>query len=113
MIRRRRTTNIQSSIFISGLSGLGVPSIYGDQVHEINPVPLARDLEIVEYRQKLAGLIKPHVKDAEFVGLPVMPSTGPGWRPTPCCAPWTPAGTRRLKTFLPPALFWPIRTGPA
>jgi len=52
-----------------GLKSLSIPSIYGDQVNEINPVPLARDLEIAEYRQKLAGLIKPHVKDAEFVGL--------------------------------------------
>jgi glycerol-3-phosphate dehydrogenase subunit B len=55
-----------------GLKALSIPSIYGDQVHEINPVPLARDLEIAEYRQKLAGLIKPHVKDVEFVGLPAV-----------------------------------------
>jgi len=55
-----------------GLRTLSIPSIYGDQVHEINPVPLARDLEIAEYRQKLAGLIKPHVKEVEFVGLPAV-----------------------------------------
>ena len=55
-----------------GLKALSIPSIYGDQVHEINPVPLAQDLEIAEYRQKLAGLIKPHVKDVEFVGLPAV-----------------------------------------
>jgi glycerol-3-phosphate dehydrogenase subunit B len=55
-----------------GLKTLSIPSIYGDQVHEINPVPLAQDLEIAEYRQKLAGLIKPHVKDVEFVGLPAV-----------------------------------------
>ena len=55
-----------------GLKALSIPSIYGDQVHEINPVPLARDLEIAEYRQKLAGRIKPHVKDIEFVGLPAV-----------------------------------------
>ena len=55
-----------------GLKTLSIPSIYGDQVHEINPVPLARDLEMAEYRQKLAGLIKPHVKDVEFVGLPAI-----------------------------------------
>ena len=55
-----------------GLKTLSLPSIYGDQVHEINPVPLARDLEIAEYRQKLAGLIKPHVKDVEYVGLPAV-----------------------------------------
>jgi glycerol-3-phosphate dehydrogenase subunit B len=55
-----------------GLKALSVPSIYGDQVHEINPVPLARDLEIARYRQKLAGLIKSHVKDVEFVGLPAV-----------------------------------------
>ena len=55
-----------------GLRTLSIPSIYGDQVHEINPVPLARDLEIGEYRRKLAGLIKPHVKNVEFVGLPAV-----------------------------------------
>jgi glycerol-3-phosphate dehydrogenase subunit B len=55
-----------------GLKTLSIPSIYGDQVHEINPVPLAQDLEIAEYRQKLAGLIKPHAKDVEFVGLPAV-----------------------------------------
>jgi len=55
-----------------GLKTLSIPSIYGDQVHEINPVPLARDLEMAEYRQKLAGLIKPHVMDVEYVGLPAV-----------------------------------------
>jgi glycerol-3-phosphate dehydrogenase subunit B len=55
-----------------GLKTLSISSIYGDQVHEINPVPLAQNLEIAEYRQKLAGLIKPHVKDVEFVGLPAV-----------------------------------------
>ena len=55
-----------------GLKTLSIPSIYGEQVHEINPIPLAQDLEIAEYRQKLAGLIKPHVKDVEFVGLPAV-----------------------------------------
>ena len=55
-----------------GLKTVSIPSIYGDQIHEINPVPLARDLEIAEYRQKLAGRIKPHVKDVEFVGLPAV-----------------------------------------
>ena len=54
------------------LKTLSIPSIYGDQVHEINPVPLAQDLEIAEYRQKLAGRIKTHVKDIEFVGLPAV-----------------------------------------
>jgi len=55
-----------------GLRTLCIPSIYGDQVHEINPVPLARDLEIAEYRQKLADSIKPHVKNVELVGLPAV-----------------------------------------
>ncbi len=55
-----------------GLKPLSIPSIYGDQVHEINPVPLARDLESAEYRQKLAELIKPHVGDVEYVGLPAV-----------------------------------------
>jgi len=55
-----------------GLRALSVPSIYGEQVHEINPIPLAQDLEMTEYRQKLAGLIKPHVKYAEVVGLPAV-----------------------------------------
>ena len=54
------------------LKALSIPSLYGDQVHEINPVPLARDLEMAEYRQKLAELIKPHLKDVEFVGLPAV-----------------------------------------
>ena len=51
----------------SELKSLSIPSIYGDQVHEINPVPLARDLEIAEYRRKLVELIKPHVNDVEYV----------------------------------------------
>jgi len=55
-----------------GLKTLSVPSIYGDQVHEINPVPLAQDLEIAEYRQKLAELIRPHAQDVEFIGLPAV-----------------------------------------
>jgi len=55
-----------------GLKALSIPSIYGDQIQEINPVPLARDMEIAEYRQKLAGLIKPHIKNIEFVGLPAV-----------------------------------------
>jgi glycerol-3-phosphate dehydrogenase subunit B len=55
-----------------GLRTLSIPSIYGEQVHEINPIPLARDLEVAQYRQKLAELIKPHVKDAQFVGLPAV-----------------------------------------
>ena len=55
-----------------GLKTLSIPSIYGDQVQEINPVPLAQDLEIAEYRQKLAGIIKSHVKEVEFVGLPAV-----------------------------------------
>jgi glycerol-3-phosphate dehydrogenase subunit B len=55
-----------------GLKALSIPSIYGDQIHEINPVPLANDLEIGEHRQKLAELIKPHVKDVEFIGLPAI-----------------------------------------
>ena len=55
-----------------GLKTLSIPSIYGDQAHEINPVPLANDLEISQYRQKLAELIKPHAKDVEFIGLPAV-----------------------------------------
>jgi glycerol-3-phosphate dehydrogenase subunit B len=55
-----------------GLKALSIPSIYSEQAHEINPVPLARDLEIAEHRQRLAELIKPHVKDVEFVGLPAV-----------------------------------------
>jgi glycerol-3-phosphate dehydrogenase subunit B len=56
----------------SGLKALSIPSIYSEQVHEINPIPLANDLEIAEHRQRLAGLIRPHVKDVEFVGLPAV-----------------------------------------
>jgi glycerol-3-phosphate dehydrogenase subunit B len=55
-----------------GLKTLSIPSIYSDQVHEINPVPLAHDLEIAEHRQRFAELIKPHVRDVEFVGLPAV-----------------------------------------
>jgi len=55
-----------------GLRALSIPSIYGEQDHEINPIPLAQDLEIAEYRQKLAGLIKPHMEDVEYVGLPAV-----------------------------------------
>ena len=55
-----------------GLKTLSVPSIYGDQVHEINPVPLAQDLEIAEFRQKLAELIRPHAQDVDFIGLPAV-----------------------------------------
>jgi len=55
-----------------GLKTLSIPSVYGELTHEINPVPLAHDLEIAEYRQKLAELIRPHVKDVEFVGLPAI-----------------------------------------
>jgi glycerol-3-phosphate dehydrogenase subunit B len=56
----------------SGLRALSIPSIYSELAHEINPLPLAQDLEIAEYRQKLADLIRPHVKDAEFIGLPAV-----------------------------------------
>jgi len=55
-----------------GLKALSLPSIYGEQAHEINPVPLANDLEIAQYRHKLAELIKPHAKDVEFIGLPAV-----------------------------------------
>ena len=55
-----------------GLKTLSIPSIYSEQAHEINPVPLAHDLEIAEYRQKLAELIKPHAKDVDFIGLPAV-----------------------------------------
>jgi glycerol-3-phosphate dehydrogenase subunit B len=55
-----------------GLNILSIPSIYGGQTHEINPLPLAHDLETAEYRRKLAGSIRPHIGDAEFVGLPAI-----------------------------------------
>jgi glycerol-3-phosphate dehydrogenase subunit B len=55
-----------------GLKTLSIPSIYSDQAHEINPIPLAHDLEIAQHRQKFADLIRPHVKDVEFVGLPAV-----------------------------------------
>jgi glycerol-3-phosphate dehydrogenase subunit B len=55
-----------------GLKTLSIPSIYSDQAHEINPIPLANDLEIAEHRRKFAELIRPHVKDVEFVGLPAV-----------------------------------------
>jgi glycerol-3-phosphate dehydrogenase subunit B len=55
-----------------GLKALSIPSIYSEQAHEINPVPLANDLEIAEYRQKLAELIKPHAAEVEYIGLPAV-----------------------------------------
>ena len=35
-------------------------------------MPLAHDLEIAEHRQRFADLVRPHVKDVEFVGLPAV-----------------------------------------
>ena len=55
-----------------GLKALSIPSIYGGQAREINPVPLAHDLEIAQYRQKLAELIAPHAADVEYIGLPAV-----------------------------------------
>jgi glycerol-3-phosphate dehydrogenase subunit B len=55
-----------------GLRALSIPSIYSEHVYEINPIPLAHDLEIAQHRQRLADLIRPHVKDVEFVGLPAV-----------------------------------------
>ena len=55
-----------------GLKALSIPSIYSEQAHEINPVPLANDLEIAKYRQKLAELIKPHAAEVEYIGLPAV-----------------------------------------
>jgi glycerol-3-phosphate dehydrogenase subunit B len=55
-----------------GLKALSIPSIYSDQGHEINPVPLAHDLEFAQHRQKLAESILPHTNDVEFIGLPAV-----------------------------------------
>ena len=55
-----------------GLKALSIPSIYGDQGHEINPVPFAHDLEVAQHRRKLTELIKPHTNDVEFIGLPAV-----------------------------------------
>jgi glycerol-3-phosphate dehydrogenase subunit B len=55
-----------------GLKALSIPSIYSKQAHEINPIPLAQDLEIPEHRQRFAELIRPHAADVEFVGLPAV-----------------------------------------
>jgi glycerol-3-phosphate dehydrogenase subunit B len=55
-----------------GLKTLSIGPVYGEQLHEINTVPLAHDLEIAEYREKLAELIRPHIRDVEFVGLPAI-----------------------------------------
>jgi glycerol-3-phosphate dehydrogenase subunit B len=54
------------------LHPLSLPPIYDDQAHEINPLPLANNMEIAEHREKFADFIKPHVKDVEFVGLPAV-----------------------------------------
>jgi glycerol-3-phosphate dehydrogenase subunit B len=55
-----------------GLKAVSIPSLYGENTHEINPIPLAQDLELAEYRQRLADLIRPHANDVEFVGLPAV-----------------------------------------
>jgi len=55
-----------------GLKAVSIPSIYGEQASEISSQPLAHDLETAEFRLKLADLIRPHVKDVEFVGLPAV-----------------------------------------
>ena len=55
-----------------GLRALSIPSIYSEHAHEIHPVPLAHDLEDEKYRQRLAELIRPHAKNAEFIGLPAV-----------------------------------------
>ena len=55
-----------------GLKALSIPSIYSDRGHEINPVPLAHDLEVAQHRIKLSEMIKPHAKDVEFIGLPAV-----------------------------------------
>ena len=59
-----------------GLKAVSIPSLYGDQVHEINPVPLARDLETPEHRQRFADFIRPHAKHVEFIGLPAVLGIG-------------------------------------
>ena len=54
------------------LQSVSIHSLYGGQAHEISPIPLAQDLEIEEHCQRLAALIKPHVKEVEYVGLPAV-----------------------------------------
>jgi len=55
-----------------GLKSLSISSIYGEQVAEVNPIPLAQDLESGEHLQRLAELIRPHAKEVDFVGLPAV-----------------------------------------
>ena len=47
------------------LRAVSIPSC----LHEINPLLLAQDLESEAFRRRLAGLIRPHGKDVEFIGL--------------------------------------------
>lgn len=54
------------------LKALSLPSIYGDRSHEINPVPLAQDLESETFRRRLADLIRPHAKEVDYIGLPAV-----------------------------------------
>ena len=55
-----------------GLKTLSIASIYNRRAQQINPIPLAHDLEIAKYRQKFAELIRPHTRDVEFIGLPAI-----------------------------------------
>lgn len=54
------------------LHPLRLPAVFGDQAHEINPIPFATAMEIPEQRERFADLIKPHVKHVECIGLPAI-----------------------------------------
>ena len=54
------------------LRPIRLPSIYGGSGQELNPLPLAQDLENEEHRQTVAGLIRPHIADVAYVGIPAV-----------------------------------------
>lgn len=54
------------------LHPLCLPAVFGDQAHEISPIPFATAMEIPEHRERFADLIKPHVKNVECIALPAI-----------------------------------------
>ena len=54
------------------LHPLSLPAVFGDQAHEINPIPFATAMEIPEHRERFVDLIKPHVSHVECIGLPAI-----------------------------------------
>jgi glycerol-3-phosphate dehydrogenase subunit B len=55
-----------------GLHPLSLSAVFGDQAHEINPLPFAAAMEFPEQRERFADLIKPHVNQVECIALPAI-----------------------------------------